>query len=58
MATPRGVLFSRESILENLISQKKSNRRKLAAWEAQQAGEMRKVNGFRVHGSGVRVQGF
>ena len=43
VATPGGVLFSREAILENLLAQKKANKRKLAAWEAQQAGETRKV---------------
>lgn len=36
MCTPAGVLFSREAILENLLAQKKANKRKLAAWEAQQ----------------------
>lgn len=43
MATPGGILYSREAILENLLAQKKANKRKLAAWESQQAGETRKV---------------
>lgn len=42
MCTPKGFLFSREAILENLLEQKKANKRKLAAWEAQQADEARK----------------
>ena len=43
VATPHGIIFSREAILENLLAQKKAIRRKLALWEAQQAGETRKV---------------
>ncbi len=43
VATPHGIIFSREAILENLLAQKKAIRRKLAQWEAQQAGETRKV---------------
>ncbi len=43
MATPHGIIFSREAILENLLAQKKAIRRKLALWEAQQAGNTRKV---------------
>eukprot|EP00887_Chlorella_sp_A99_P001825 scaffold19.g1825.t1 len=39
---PSGYLFSREAILENLLEQKKANKRKLAAWQAQQAEEARK----------------
>ena len=42
MCTPSGYLFSREAILENLLDQKKANKRKLAAWEAQQAEDARK----------------
>lgn len=42
MCTPKGFLFSREAILENLLEQKKGNKRKQAAWEAQQADEARK----------------
>jgi nitric oxide synthase-interacting protein len=42
VCTPKGFLFSQEAILENLLEQKKSNKRKLAAWEAQQAEEARK----------------
>lgn len=42
VCTPKGFLFSREAILENLLEQKKANKRKLAAWEAQQADEARK----------------
>lgn len=49
MATPHGILYSREAILENLLAQKKANKRKLAAWEAQQAGETRKVNFEALH---------
>lgn len=33
---PSGYLFSREAILENILSQKKSNKRKMAAWMAQE----------------------
>ncbi len=43
MATPSGYIFSREAILENLLAQKKANKRKLAAWEAQQHNQLRKV---------------
>ena len=43
VATPHGIIFSREAILENLLAQKKAIRRKLALWEAQQAGTTRKV---------------
>jgi nitric oxide synthase-interacting protein len=43
VATPHGIIFSREAILENLLAQKKAIRRKLALWEAQQAGNTRKV---------------
>ncbi|KAL4451668.1 hypothetical protein ABPG75_007330 [Micractinium tetrahymenae] len=42
VCTPKGFLFSREAILENLLEQKKANKRKLAAWEAQQAEDARK----------------
>ena len=42
MCTPKGFLFSREAILENLLEQKKANKRKLAAWQAQQAEDTRK----------------
>lgn len=37
VCTPSGYLFSREAILENLLAQKKENKRKLALWEAQKA---------------------
>ncbi len=47
MCTPDGFLFSREAILENLLAQKKANKRKLAAWKAQQAERQRKVWGDR-----------
>lgn len=43
MAGPSGHIFSREAILENLLAQKKANKRKLKAWEAQQREEARKV---------------
>lgn len=42
---PSGFVFSREAIIENLLEQKKANKRKLAAWEAQQAEEARKAAG-------------
>ncbi|KAI3437726.1 hypothetical protein D9Q98_000174 [Chlorella vulgaris] len=42
VCSPKGFLFSREAILENLLEQKKSNKRKLAAWQAQQADDARK----------------
>ena len=44
MATPHGIIFSREAILENLLAQKKAIRRKLALWEAQLASDTRKVS--------------
>jgi nitric oxide synthase-interacting protein len=47
---PSGHIFSREAILENLLAQKKANKRKLKAWEAQQQEEQRKV-GERQRGS-------
>ena len=43
MCTPQGVLFSRQAILENLLAQKKANKRRLAAWEAQQETLAREV---------------
>ncbi|KAK9815795.1 hypothetical protein WJX72_009551 [[Myrmecia] bisecta] len=43
VCTPDGYLFNREAILENLLAQKKANKRKLAAWEAQQQEEQRKA---------------
>lgn len=43
VCTPDGYMFSREAILENLLQQKKANKRKYAAWEAQQQDEQRKV---------------
>lgn len=45
MVTPDGYLYSREAILENLLQQKKAIKRKLAAYEAQQAEEQQKVRG-------------
>ncbi|KAK9832517.1 hypothetical protein WJX81_004354 [Elliptochloris bilobata] len=42
VCTPDGYLYSREAILESLLQQKKANRRKLVAWEAQQQDELRK----------------
>ncbi len=44
VCTPSGHLYSREAILENLLGQKKAIKRKLAAWEAQQADEGRKAS--------------
>lgn len=43
VCTPSGHLFSREAILENLLEQKKANKRKLVAWEAQQQEQTRKT---------------
>jgi hypothetical protein len=43
LCTPEGHIFSKEAILKNLLDQKKSNKRKFAAWEAQQQDEQRKV---------------
>lgn len=43
VATPEGYIFSREAIIENLVQQKKSLKRKLVAWEAQQQGDQRKA---------------
>jgi nitric oxide synthase-interacting protein len=42
VACPQGFVFSREAILENLLAQKKANKRALAAWEAEQAELRRK----------------
>lgn len=42
VACPSGFIFSRESIIENLLDQKKENKRRLAAWEAAQAGAARR----------------
>ena len=36
MCTPLGFLYSKEAILENLLAQKKENKRKLKLWEAQE----------------------
>ena len=41
-------MFSREAILENLLQQKKANKRKFAAWEAQQQDEQRKVRFLKI----------
>ncbi|WIA18381.1 hypothetical protein OEZ85_009843 [Tetradesmus obliquus] len=43
VVTPDGYLYSREAILENLLQQKKAIKRKLAAYEAQQAEEQQKA---------------
>lgn len=43
VCTPDGYLYSREAILESLLQQKKSNKRKFAVWEAQQLEATRKV---------------
>lgn len=42
VACPSGFIFSREAIIENLLAQKKENKRRLAAWEAAQADVARK----------------
>ena len=49
VCTPDGYMFSREAILENLLQQKKANKRRYAAWEAQQQDEQRKVRTFRIN---------
>jgi nitric oxide synthase-interacting protein len=43
VACPSGFLFSREAIVENLLAQKKAVKRKLAAWQAQQAASQGKA---------------
>lgn len=43
MVTPYGHLYSKEAILQNLLRQKKELKKKLAAWEAAQAAEAKKV---------------
>lgn len=45
MVTPHGVLYSREAILENLLAQKKAIKKRMAAWEAAQAADAKKVCG-------------
>mmetsp|Transcript_38068 Transcript_38068/g.84778 ORF Transcript_38068/g.84778 Transcript_38068/m.84778 type:complete len:321 (-) Transcript_38068:542-1504(-) len=40
--TPEGYLYSKEAILENLLAQKKTLKKKLAAWEAAQEEEKKK----------------
>ena len=55
MATPEGVLFNREAILENLLAQKKANKRKLAAWEAQQESLSREVRSNLTDSTSSRV---
>ena len=42
VACPSGFIFSREAIIENLLAQKKENKRRLVAWEAAQADTARK----------------
>ena len=42
--TPEGYVFSREAILEYFLSQKKVQKKKVAAWEAQQQEEATKVS--------------
>jgi hypothetical protein len=44
LITPEGYLYSREALLENLLQQKKAIKKKMAAYEAQQQDEQRKVN--------------
>lgn len=46
LCTPDGYIFSKEAILQNLLDQKKGNKRKFAAWKAQQDEEERKVRCF------------
>jgi nitric oxide synthase-interacting protein len=43
VACPSGFIFSREAIIENLLAQKKENKRKLALWEQSQATQERKA---------------
>lgn len=43
VCTPDGIIYSREAILESLLEQKKTNKRKFAAWKAEQDEELQKV---------------
>ncbi len=43
VVTPDGCLYSKESILENLLAQKKAIKRNLEAWEAAQQQQKQKV---------------
>jgi nitric oxide synthase-interacting protein len=43
MITPEGYLYSRETLLENLLQQKKAIKKKMAAYEAQQQDEQQKA---------------
>jgi nitric oxide synthase-interacting protein len=43
VATPEGYLYSKEAILECLVSQKKTIGRQLAAWDSQQASQLAEV---------------
>jgi nitric oxide synthase-interacting protein len=43
VACPSGFIFSHEAIIENLLAQKKENKRRLAAWEQAQATQERKT---------------
>lgn len=43
VVTPDGFLFSKEAILENLLSQKKTIKKQMAAWEAAQVEGERKA---------------
>jgi hypothetical protein len=46
VVTPHGYVYSRQAIVENLLAQKKAIRKKLAAWEAAQEDDKRKVRGW------------
>ncbi|KAG7667570.1 hypothetical protein Ndes2526B_g03573 [Nannochloris sp. 'desiccata'] len=43
VASPSGFIFSREAIIENLLAQKKENKRRLVMWEQSQAIQLRKA---------------
>ena len=43
VTTPEGYIYSKESILECLVSQKKTIARQLAAWEEQEASRAAEV---------------
>jgi nitric oxide synthase-interacting protein len=43
VASPSGFIFSREAIIENLLAQKKENKRRLIMWEQSQATQERKA---------------
>mmetsp|Transcript_23780 Transcript_23780/g.28706 ORF Transcript_23780/g.28706 Transcript_23780/m.28706 type:complete len:317 (+) Transcript_23780:84-1034(+) len=58
MVTPQGVLFSKEAILENLLSQKKEISRKLKAWQEQEAVRQEQEHTKEEQSRESRVQAF